>query len=80
MAGWMLSELFSAGGSEVAIKVTPGASGVFQVYFDGDLVFDKKAEGNLTPHLGRAKELKALLKQRIEKATQKAAEKATVKA
>jgi predicted Rdx family selenoprotein len=76
----MLSELFSAGGSEVAIKVTPGASGVFQVYFDGDLVFDKKAEGNQTPHLGRAKELKALLKQRIEKATQNAGVKTSVKA
>ena len=67
MAGWMLSELFSVGGSEVAIKVTPGASGVLQVYFDGDLVYDKKAEGNQTPSLTRVKEIKALLKQRIEK-------------
>ncbi len=80
MAGWMLSELFSAGGSNVAIKVTPGAGGVFQVYFDGDLVFDKKTEGNQTPHLTRAKELKALLKERIAKAAGKATEKATVKA
>lgn len=80
MAGWMLSELFSAGGSDVAIKVTPGASGVFQVYFDGELVFDKKTEGNQTPHLTRAKELKALLKQRIAMATEKATEKVTVKA
>ena len=64
----MLGELFSAGGSDVAIKVTPGASGVLQVYFDGELVYDKKSEGGQTPHLGRVKELKALLKQKIEKA------------
>jgi selenoprotein W-related protein len=68
VAGWMLSELFSAGGGDVAVKVTPGGGGVFEVYFDGELVFDKKAEGGQTPHLTRAKELKALLKQKIEEA------------
>lgn len=64
----MFSELYSAGGSDVAIKVTPGDSGVLQLYFDGDLVYDKKAEGNQTPTLTRVKELKALLKQRVEAA------------
>jgi predicted Rdx family selenoprotein len=64
----MLSELFSAGGPDVAIKVSPGAGGVLQVYFDGDLVYDKKAEGNQTPNLNRVKELKALLRQRVENA------------
>jgi predicted Rdx family selenoprotein len=64
----MLSELFSAGGSDVAVKVSPGAAGVLQVYFDGDLVYDKKAEGGQTPSLTRVKELKALLRQRVEKA------------
>ncbi|MBI4220333.1 MAG: hypothetical protein HY682_09340 [Chloroflexi bacterium] len=64
----MLSELFSAGGTDVAIKVTPGASGILQVYLDGDLVYDKKSEGNQTPSLTRVKELKKLLQQRIEAA------------
>ncbi|MBI4306097.1 MAG: hypothetical protein HY678_07230, partial [Chloroflexi bacterium] len=71
VAGWLLSELFSAGGTDVAIKVTPGASGILQLYLDDDLVYDKKSEGNLTPSLTRVKELKTLLKQRIEAAKAK---------
>ncbi|MBM3958264.1 MAG: hypothetical protein FJ314_00600 [SAR202 cluster bacterium] len=61
----MLSELYSAGGADVAIKITPGDAGVLKLYLDGDLVYDKNAEGNQTPSLTRVKELKALLRERI---------------
>jgi predicted Rdx family selenoprotein len=62
----MVSELFSAGGGEIAIRVTPGADGHFKVFLDGDLIFDKKSTpANQTPHLGIAKELKAEVKTRI---------------
>ena len=61
----MVSEFFQAGGSDVSIKVTPGESGVLQVYVDGDKIYDKKEEGNTTPHLNRVKELKAIVTDRL---------------
>jgi hypothetical protein len=70
----MVSELFSAGGGDVAVKVTPGGDGNFKVYLDGDLLFDKKATpANQTPHLGIAKEIKAEVKKRIAAMTPVAA-------
>ena len=66
MASWMLSELFEAGGGDVNVTVKGGGGGVFQVRLDGELVFDKKAEENKTPDLGRAKEIKARLKAMVE--------------
>ena len=66
MASWMVSELFAAGGHDVAITLTPGEAGVFTVKLDDDLIFDKASEGNQTPHVGRVKEIKAELRNRIE--------------
>jgi hypothetical protein len=62
----MVSELFAAGGPAIAITVTPGGDGHFKVILDGDVVFDKKATpANQTPHLGKVKEIKAEVKNRI---------------
>mgnify|MGYP000320648296 CR=1 FL=1 len=68
MASWMLSELFAAGGGDVNVEVKGGDSGVFQVRLDGELVFDKKTEGDKTPDLNRVKEIKARLQAIIEAA------------
>ncbi len=66
MAAWMVSELFSAGGPDIAIKVTPGADGHFKVFVDGKLLFDKKSTPeNQTPHLGKVKEIKTEIKNRV---------------
>lgn len=66
MAAWMVSELFSAGGPDIAIKVTPGSDGHFKVFVDGDLLFDKKSTPvNQTPHLGTVKIIKTEIKNRV---------------
>ena len=62
----MASEFFAEGGKEVAITITPGDSGVLQVIVDGDKIFDKKEEGNQTPTLTRVKEIRAVIKDRLE--------------
>lgn len=64
----MVSELFAAGGPDVAITVTPGGGGVFQVKLDGQVVFDKATEGKF-PDLPKAKEIKAEVRNRIEAAS-----------
>lgn len=65
---WMANELFAEGGKDVAIKVTPGVAGVFQVFLDGEKVFDRKEEGNIFPDLTRVKQIRAILKDKLEAA------------
>lgn len=60
----MANEFFEAGGSDVAIAITPGDSGILQVFVDGDKIFDKKEEGG-HPTLDRVKEMKAVIKERL---------------
>ena len=62
----MATELFAEGGNNVAIKVTPGVGGILQVFVDGDKVYDKKEEDNETPNLNRVKQIRAVIRERLE--------------
>ena len=68
MAFWMGSELYTAGGSHVAVKITPGQSGVFKVTLNGEVVFDKSELGRY-PALPDSKEMKAKVINMIEAVT-----------
>jgi predicted Rdx family selenoprotein len=61
----MATEFFAEGGSDVAIKLTPGEGGILQVYLDGARIYDKKDEGGQFPTLPRVKELRAALRKRL---------------
>ncbi|MBE12219.1 MAG: hypothetical protein CL744_01230 [Chloroflexi bacterium] len=62
----MASEMFAEGGKEVAIKMTPGVAGILQVYVDGDKIFDKKEEDGKFPDLPRVKQMRAIVRDRLE--------------
>ena len=62
----MASEMFADGGNEVAIKMTPGVAGILQVYVDGDKIFDKKEEDGKFPDLPRVKQMRAVVRDRLE--------------
>jgi selenoprotein W-related protein len=64
-ATWMASEFFAEGGSSVAIKLTPGDSGILQVFLDGKKLYDKKEEGGQFPNVPHVKELRAALRKRL---------------
>ena len=64
MALWMGGEIYAAGGNKIALTLTPGASGVFEVKLDGEVVFDKEAVGRY-PVLNDAKEIKATIINRL---------------
>ena len=68
MAFWMGSELYAAGGSHVAITLTPGQSGVFKVTLNGEVAFDKSEVGRY-PALPDSKELKAKIISMVEAVT-----------
>ncbi len=58
--------MFAEGGKEVAIKMTPGVAGILQVFVDGDKIFDKKEEDGKFPDLPRVKQMRAVVRDRLE--------------
>ncbi len=64
----MGSELYVAGGSHVAVTLTPGKGGVFKVTLNGEIVWDKAEQGRY-PALPDAKELKMKVAEMIDAAT-----------
>ncbi len=61
----MASEFFAEGGSDVALRLTPGTAGILQVFVDGDKIYDKAEEDGQFPNLPRVKEMRALVRQRL---------------
>lgn len=60
----MAAEFFQAVGADVAVRVTPGGSGVFTIAFDGEIVFDKANNDGKFPDLnGNVKALKKRLQE-----------------
>ncbi len=62
----MANEFFRAYGGDAAISLTPGANGRFEVYLDGEKIFDRKEEGNIFPELGRVREMKKVILAKLE--------------
>ena len=60
----MASEFFAEAGSDVAITITPGVSGILQVFADGDKIFDKADEGG-HPELTRVKAMRAAIREKL---------------
>ena len=62
----MVNEFVAEGGKDVSIDVKPGVGGVLQVFVDGDKIYDKAEEDGQTPHLNRVKELRAIVRSRLD--------------
>ena len=62
----MANEFFSSYGGNTAVSLTPGANGRFEVYLDGEKIFDKKAEGNAMPDLIRVRKMKQVIQAKLD--------------
>ncbi len=62
----MVNEFVAEGGKDISVEVKPGVGGVLQVFVDGDKIYDKAEEGGQTPHLNRVKELRAVVRSRLD--------------
>lgn len=62
----MANEFFRAYGPDAAISLTPGANGRFEVYLDGEKIYDKKEENNVFPNLARIRELKKVIQEKLD--------------
>ena len=62
----MANEFFSTFGGDAAISLTPAANARFEVYLDGEKIFDRKEEGNIMPDLIRVRKMKQVVKAKLE--------------
>lgn len=62
----MANEFFSTFSGDVAVSLTPGANGRFEVYLDGEKIFDKKEENNAFPELSRVRKLKQVIQAKLD--------------
>ncbi len=65
LASWTVSEMFAAGGTDLAIQVTPGDKGIFTITVDGEVWYDKRDHDNRTPEIHDMKDLKARMKEHL---------------
>jgi selenoprotein W-related protein len=62
-AAWMAQELLSTFGADLGeVALVPGTGGVFQIAYEGDLLWDRKRNGGFPD----AKTLKQLVRDRID--------------
>ena len=61
----MANEVLSTFGGDVAVSLTPGANGRFEVYLDGEQIFDRKAEDHSMPDLGRIRQLQQVIQTKL---------------
>ena len=62
-ASWLAQELLMTFGDDLgAVALVPGTGGIFEVRLDGEVIFNKKAEGRFP----ESKELKQLVRDRID--------------
>ncbi|CAI8057229.1 hypothetical protein GBAR_LOCUS31185 [Geodia barretti] len=64
----MANEFFRAYGGDAAITISPRGQSIMEVFVDGEKIFDRKAEGNIYPDLGRVRKMKEVISARIANA------------
>ncbi|OVZ57449.1 SelT/selW/selH domain protein [Pigmentiphaga sp. NML080357] len=62
-AAWMAQELLSTFSTDLGqVALVPGTGGIFQIRYDGDLIWDRKADGGFPD----AKALKQRVRDRLD--------------
>lgn len=63
----MANEFFSTFGGDVAVSLTPGANSRFEVYLDGEKIYDRmQEEGKPMPDLIKLRQLKKVVQGKLE--------------
>ena len=68
MAAWTAVELWHTFEGDVGVSLIPVGKGRFEVYVDGELLYDKKARGVAGPNRGDLSQLKLTIHERLETA------------
>ena len=62
----MATEIWHEFGEEAPVTLIPVADGRLEVSANGEMLFDRKAEGGVYPEMKRVREIKQQIKQRLE--------------
>ncbi len=62
----MANEFFRAFGPDVAITISPRGQSIFEIFLDGEKIFDKLGEGNIFPDLWRVRKMKQIVADKIK--------------
>ena len=68
MGAWIASEFWTEFRSEIGITLTPVDDGRLEVLVDGEMLFDRKAEGGAYPALDKVRSLKEAVKGKLASA------------
>jgi selT/selW/selH-like putative selenoprotein len=63
----LLADFYQIANNDVALKLTPGVAGIFQVYLDGEKIYDKAEEDGKFPDVNRVKQMKAIVADKLAK-------------
>lgn len=66
MAAWMATEIWHAFGGDAPVTIIPVAGGRLEVTANGDVLFDRKAEGGVYPEMKRMREIKKVIGERLQ--------------
>ena len=62
----MANEFFRHYGADAAVSLTPGSNGRFEIYLDGEKIYDKKEDGNKFPDLGTIREVRKTIQEKLD--------------
>jgi predicted Rdx family selenoprotein len=68
-AAWMATELYAVCGNDLALQLTPAGSGRFEVYLDGNKIWDRReAEGKPYPSLAIVRDIRQVVIAAVQEA------------
>ncbi len=62
----MATEIWHDFNDDAPVTIIPVADGRLEVYANGEVLFDRKAEGGAYPEMKRVRQIKQQIKQRLE--------------
>ena len=62
----MATEIWHNFGDDAPVTLIPVANGRLEVWADGEVLFDRKAEGGAYPEMGRVRQLKQQIKEKLQ--------------
>jgi predicted Rdx family selenoprotein len=65
----MATEIWHEFGDDAPVTLIPVANGRLEVIADGDVLFDRKAEGGIYPEMERVREIRQQIKQKLQALT-----------
>ncbi len=62
----MATEIWHDFAEDAPVTIIPVADGRLELYANGEVLFDRKAEGGAYPEMKRVREIKQQIKQRLQ--------------